>query len=313
MSIVEKAAEKLKALPPEAQAPKPAAHEESETHPAAAVPASTRAASTVERLQERARTTEQSVEVVPPWHIDRVALKRMGLVPADAAAERRLADELRGVKRPLLANATDKGAAPIAHAKRIMVTSAEPSEGKTFTAVNLALSLAREADFEVLLVDGDIPKYDITRVFGLGGQPGLMDVLADEKLAPSDVVIQTDVPNLLVVPAGQQNPLAAELFRSRRMEHVFEEFGGRHRRRLLVFDSSPLLATPESQVLASHMGQVVMVVAAGRTGRQAVASALEKVSDLPYVGLVLNKSSLPAAMGYYGSQSHYLKALKGGA
>jgi len=311
MSIVEKAAEKLKALPTDASARQPAPNNGSETD--AAIPPAAQPASTVERLQERARAAEQSIETAPPWHIDPLALKRMGLLPADDTAERRLADEMRGIKRHLLANATDKGATTIAHGRRILVTSAEPSEGKTFTTVNLALSLAREADFEVLLVDGDIPKSDITRIFGLGGQPGLMDVLANEKLAPSDVVIQTDVPNLLVVPAGQQNALAAELFRSRRMDHVFEEFGGRHRRRLLVFDSSPLLATPESQVLASHMGQVVMVVAAGRTGRQAVAAALQKVSDLPYVGLVLNMSSLPASLGYYGSQSHYLKALKGGA
>jgi exopolysaccharide/PEP-CTERM locus tyrosine autokinase len=311
MSIVEKAAEKLKALPTDASAGQPLPNNGPEL--GATVPPAAQPASTVERLQERVRTAGQSIETAPPWHIDPVALKRMGLLPADDAAERRLADEMRGIKRPLLANATDKGATTIAHGRRILVTSAEPSEGKTFTTVNLALSLAREADFEVLLVDGDIPKSDITRIFGLGGQPGLMDVLANEKLAPGDVVIQTDVPNLLVVPAGQQNPLAAELFRSRRMDHVFEEFGGRHRRRLLVFDSSPLLATPESQVLASHMGQVVMVVAAGRTGRQAVATALQKVSDLPYVGLVLNMSSLPASLGYYGSQSHYLKALKGGA
>ncbi len=311
MSIVEKAAEKLKALPTDASAGQPLPNNGPEI--GATVPPAAQPASTVERLQERVRTAGQSIETAPPWHIDPVALKRMGLLPADDAAERRLADEMRGIKRPLLANATDKGATTIAHGRRILVTSAEPSEGKTFTTVNLALSLAREADFEVLLVDGDIPKSDITRIFGLGGQPGLMDVLANEKLAPGDVVIQTDVPNLLVVPAGQQNPLAAELFRSRRMDHVFEEFGGRHRRRLLVFDSSPLLATPESQVLASHMGQVVMVVAAGRTGRQAVATALQKVSDLPYVGLVLNMSSLPASLGYYGSQSHYLKALKGGA
>jgi exopolysaccharide/PEP-CTERM locus tyrosine autokinase len=311
MSIVEKAAEKLKALPTDASAGQPLPNNGPEL--GATVPPAAQPASTVERLQERVRTAGQSIETAPPWHIDPVALKRMGLLPADDAAERRLADEMRGIKRPLLANATDKGATTIAHGRRILVTSAEPSEGKTFTTVNLALSLAREADFEVLLVDGDIPKSDITRIFGLGGQPGLMDVLANEKIAPGDVVVQTDVPNLLVVPAGQQNPLAAELFRSRRMDHVFEEFGGRHRRRLLVFDSSPLLATPESQVLASHMGQVVMVVAAGRTGRQAVATALQKVSDLPYVGLVLNMSSLPASLGYYGSQSHYLKALKGGA
>lgn len=302
MSIVEKAVEKLKALPAEA-APTPSAE------PAPAVPV--RAASTVERLQERARTVDQPVETVPPWRVDLDALRRMGLLPGDDTAERRLADEMRGIKRPLLANAMDKGADTHPRGKRIMVTSAEAGEGKTFAAVNLALSLAREADVEVLLVDGDIPKSDITRIFGLNGKPGLMDVLADEKLAPTDVIVPTDVPNLLVVPAGQRHLLAAELFRSRRMDHVLDEFGARNRRRLLVFDSSPLLATSESQVLASHMGQVVMVVAAGRTGRQVVASALRRMGDLPYVGLLLNMSSLAGENDYSG-YSHYLRALKGG-
>jgi protein-tyrosine kinase len=301
MSIVEKAAEKLKTVPV-GSTPSPQAE---------AAPVHT--APTVERLQERARVVDRPAETAPLLHVDPAALKRMGLLPADDEAERRLADELRGVKRPLLANATDKGARTFNHAKRIMVASAEAAEGKTFAAVNLALSLARETDFEVLLVDGDIPKSDITRILGLEGKPGLMDVLVDEKRAVAEVIMRTDVPNLLVVPAGERHPLAAELFRSRRMEHVLDELGGRNQRRLVVFDSSPLLATSESQVLASHMGQVVLVVAAGRTRRQAVTSALRRLSDLQYVGLVLNMSSLSAGEKDYNGHTYYFRALKGGA
>ncbi|MEO9077799.1 MAG: AAA family ATPase [Rhodanobacter sp.] len=310
MSIVEKAAEKLKTLPVDSVVPPPADAEPlsppTQAEPPHAVP-------TVERLQQRARVVDHPAEAAPLLHVDSVALKRMGLLPADDEAERRLSDELRSVKRPLLANASDKGSETLIRGKRIVVTSAEAGEGKTFSAVNLALSLARETDFEVLLVDGDIPKSDITRIFGLSGRPGLMDVLADEKLAPAEVIIRTDVPNLLVVPAGERHPLAAELFRSRRMEYVLDEFGGRNRRRLLLFDSSPLLATAESQVLASHMGQVVVVVAANRTRRQALTSALRRLSDLQYVGLVLNMSSLPTEDKDYNGQSYYLRALKGGA
>jgi protein-tyrosine kinase len=289
MSIVEKAAEKLKTLTGESSASPPV-----ETAPR-------RTAPTVERLQEQTHMADQPVEAAPLCHVDSAALKRMGLLPADGEAERRLADELRCVKRPLLANASGKDAETFIRGKRIVVTSAEAGEGKTFAAVNLALSLARETDFEVLLVDGDISKSDITRIFGLGGKPGLMDVLADEQRAPAEVIIRTDLPNLLVVPAGEHHPLAAELFRSRRMEYVLDEFGGRNRRRLLVFDSSPLLATSESQVLASHMGQVVVVVAASRTRRQAVNAALQRLNDFQYVGLVLNMSRLPAGEDYYGS------------
>lgn len=302
MSIVEKAVEKLKTLLVESPA----------SPPVEAVPLHT--TPTVERLQERARVVDQPVEVAPLCHVDPAALKRMGLLPADNEANRRLADELRRIKQPLLDNAIGKGAGTSARGQRIMVASAEAGEGKTFAAANLALSLAREADFEVLLVDGDIPKSDITRAFGLDGKPGLMDVLADERRAPAEVILRTDVPNLLVVPAGERHSLVAELFRSRRMEYVLDEFGGRNRRRLVLFDSSPLLLTPESQVLASHMDQIVMVVAAGCTRRQLVNAALQTLNGSQYVGLVLNMSRLPPDENYYNRHyGQYFKALQGEA
>lgn len=289
MSIVEKAVEKLKSLQPGLLV----------SPPVEAV--SPHSAPTIERLSGRAQAVDQATETAPPWHVDQIALERAGLLPVGDEANDRLADELRRVKRPLMDNAIGKGTKVLAHAGRIVVTSAVPGEGKSFTAVNLALSLARELDFEVLLVDGDIPKSHITRAFGLDGQPGLMDVLVDERHQPAEVIVRTDVPNLLVVPVGKRHPLTAELFGSLRMEHVLEEFGGRHLRRLVVFDSSPLLATSESQVLASHMGQVVMVVAAGRTGQHAVNSALQSLNDSQYVGLILNMSCLPASENYYDS------------
>ena len=284
MNIVEKAVEKLKTLP--LASPRV---EEGSQHPA----------STIERLQDSARVADQIAETAPPWHVDHMALERMGLLSPDKEATGRLADELRRIKRPLMHNAIGKGAKAWAHAERIVVTSALPGEGKSFTAMNLALSLARERDLEVLLVDGDIPKSDITRVLGLEGRPGLMDVLADERLQAAEVIVRTDVPNLLVVPAGGRQPLAAELFGSLRMEHVLDRFGDRNQRRLMVFDSSPLLATSESQVLASHMGQVVVVVAAGRTPQQAVNSALQSLNGSQYIGLILNMSCLPASENHY--------------
>ena len=287
MSTVEKAAEKLKSLQPES-AVLPSV-EAVAMHPG----------STVERLQERVRNPDHVAEIAPLWHVDFSAAERAGLLPVDGDANRRLADELRRVKRPLLDNVTGKGTKALAHTERIVVSSAEPGEGKSFTALNLALSLAREPDYEVLLVDGDVPKADLTRVLALEGQPGLMDVLADERCKPADVIVRTDVPNLLVVPAGERHALAAELFGSLRMEYVLEEFGGRNRRRLVVFDSSPLLATSESQALVSLMGQVVVVVAAGRTRRHALSSAMQNLKDSQYVGLILNMSRLPASENHY--------------
>lgn len=303
MSIVEKAAEKLRTLQSEPDvAPLAAVAESVPVEAPVHVPAS------IERLQVRARAPESPASTDSPWHVDAAVLRGIG-----AAAEEanwRLLDELRRAKRPLLDNATGKGARPIAHAERIVVTSAVPGEGKTFTTANLALSLAREPDFEVLLVDGDVPKADITHRLGLDDRPGLMDVLADEAREPAEVIVCTDVPNLLVVPAGGQNALVAELFGGRRMDYVLEAFGRSQRPRLVVFDSPPLLAISDSPVLVSHMGQVVMVVAAGHTRQQDVRSALESLGGSQYVGLILNMSSLPASEshyygGYYGH--HYGK------
>ncbi|TAL88939.1 MAG: exopolysaccharide biosynthesis protein [Rhodanobacter sp.] len=289
MSIVEKAAEKLKALQQLGLQASPPVESES-PHPTPAI----------ERLQERVRSGDQGGETEsPPWHIDHMALKRAGLLAVDEKANDRLADEVRRIKRPLMRNAMGKGVEAPVNAARIMVTSAVPGEGKTFTAVNLALSLAREPDFEVLLVDGDIPKAHVTRVLGLEKHPGLMDVLVDERRHPDEVVVRTDISNLLVVPVGDRHRLTAELFGSLRMDYALEELGGRNRRRLVVFDSSPLLATSEAQVLASHMGQVVVVVAAGRTGQHLVNAALERLDNAQYVGLILNMSRLPASENHY--------------
>ncbi|HEX5352529.1 MAG TPA: AAA family ATPase [Rhodanobacteraceae bacterium] len=296
MSIVEKAAEKLKTSQPEPQA-----------FVVDEATASAQSAPTLERLQERMRVVDEPADTAPLLHVDQLRLERAGLSPVEDDAAGRLEDELRRVKRPLLDNVSGKSDRVPAHAERIVVSSAVPGEGKTFTAVNLALSFAREPDFEVLLVDGDIPKSDVTRVLGLEGRPGLMDLLVDERRPIADVILRTDIPNLLVVPSGHHHPLASELFGGRHMEYVLDALAGPGRRRLVVFDSSPLLATSESQVLASHMGQVVMVVAAGRTRRLEVESALQCLNGSSYVGLILNKSRLPASenhhYGYYGYYS----------
>jgi exopolysaccharide/PEP-CTERM locus tyrosine autokinase len=297
MSIVEKAAEKLRTLQPAERAASPQVEEAVVAH----------AAPTVERLQEQRQVASRDPDGDAVVHIDQAMLERAGLLPREDDASGRLANEVRRAKLPLLNNATGKSVKVPELAERIVVTSAVPGEGKTFTAMNLALSLAREPDFEVLLVDADIPKSDLTRTLGLEGLPGLMDVLVDEQRRPTDAILRTDVPNLLVLPAGERHPLAAELFGGRRMGYVLEELGVSTRQRLLVFDSAPLLATSEARVLASLMGQVVVVVGAGATRRHELKSALEGLGDSQYVGLILNKSRLPAIenpyYGYYGQNA----------
>ncbi|HET6587804.1 MAG TPA: AAA family ATPase [Oleiagrimonas sp.] len=288
MSIVEKAVQKLKSQ-----------HPDETSSPQDVEAASSPTASTLERAHERMQEVEPVESTAPPWHVDMKHLERRGLVPTEVDAMRRLGDEVRRVKRPLLNNLGGKRSGRLAHAERIVVTSAVPGEGKSFTSLNLALSLAREPDFEVLLVDGDIPKSSISHALGVEDKPGLMDLLVHKDMQPADVIVRTDIPNFLVVPSGTRHPLTTELFGGHRMEHVLDTWEKQNRQRLLVFDSSPLLATSEAQVLASHMGQVVMIVAAGRTRQQELKAAMQGLNESQYIGFVLNMSRLQA------SESHY--------
>lgn len=293
MSIVEKAVEKLKIAHPD----EPATLRSEPGFEPVVLQAS--AASTIERLRDRTRITHGPAVEVPPWHVNMADLKRAGILPEDEKVAFRLAHELRHVKRPVIANVTGQGSKRVENSHLIMVASALPGEGKTFTALNLALSLAKEIDFEVLLVDADVPKSDVTRILKLESREGLMDVLLDETRQPAEVILHTDVPNLSVVPVGKRSSLTAELFGSARMDYVLREFLGPGRRRLVLFDSSPLLATADAQTLATYMGQVILVVAAGRTERQTVESALQTLGDSRCVGLVLNMSRLPGRENYY--------------
>ncbi|HET8551480.1 MAG TPA: AAA family ATPase [Gammaproteobacteria bacterium] len=224
---------------------------------------------------------------VEPVHVDFEALQAAGMYPSETNSGR-IADQYRRIKRPLLANITGRGATQVANGRRIMVASSVPGEGKTFTSFNLALSIALERDFTALLIDGDVAKSDMTRILNLEERPGLLDLLGNERLRPEQVIAPTDVPRLKVLPAGQWNAISTELLASRRMEHVLDEISRSMPNCLIVFDSPPLLATSEAQVLAASMGQIVVVVAAGKTPQHTVKAGLETLDPDKSINLVLN-------------------------
>lgn len=202
-----------------------------------------------------------------------------------------LADEMRVIKRPLLNNVMGKGAAPVKDANLIMVTSALPDEGKTFIAVNLAMSMAMELDYTVLLVDADVSRPSMPEVLGLGAEKGLLDVLTDPALDLSQVLLRTNVEKLSVLPAGTPHPRATELLASDAMNELLAEMAQRYADRVIVFDSPPLLATTEARALAMHMGQVVLVVKAGSTGHGEVKDAIAAIERCPVKMVVLNQAS----------------------
>ena len=228
--------------------------------------------------------------------LDLERLAGLGLVTQEGGRTA-VAEDFRAIKRPLLRTAR---AATTANSNLIVVTSALPGEGKTYCAVNLAMSIAMEMDSTVLLVDADVARPSVLKVLGLPPGPGLMDVLLGEQADLSDVILKTNIRTLSVVPAGRADKHATELLASRSMSRLLADIAGRYADRIVIFDSPPLLLTTEASVLAAHMGQVVMVVEAEHTTQHAVKEALQRIQHCPNVNLIYNKSRATADAKYYG-------------
>jgi exopolysaccharide/PEP-CTERM locus tyrosine autokinase len=255
----------------------------------------------LERAVESALTAMDDPAPVPRRTVtlDLEALRAAGVLPP-ADKQQAFARQYRRIKRPLIAAAAGRSETPIANGNVIMVASALPGEGKTFTSFNLALSFARERDLEVLLVDADVAKPHITDVLGLREEPGLMDALSGETMDVAPLILPTDVPRLSVLPAGHgSEESATELLGSARMRAVIKRIVRLKPNRVVLFDSPPMLVTTESEIVAQLVGQVVLVVRAGSTPQAAVLDALDLLGEKP-TGIVLNQVTREPSSGYYG-------------
>jgi receptor protein-tyrosine kinase len=232
--------------------------------------------------------------------IDFDRLEERGMV-TPSSTRTLIAEEFRMVKRPLLNLALADGDAAVRNGNLIMVTSARPGEGKTFTAINLALSIASERDVQVLLVDADSKQTTMLSELGIDADIGLVDVLAGDQPELEHVMLKTNLPNLMVLPAGRAHPHATELLASREMEELVERLACQSRRRIIVFDAPPVLASSEATVLAQHVGQVVVVVEAEATNRRALEGTLALINSCPNVNLLLNKSKFSLGSEYFGA------------
>ncbi len=228
-------------------------------------------------------------------------LREKGMLVPDSKLEPEVRNEYRRIKRPLLSNAFGKSASLVDQGNLIMVTSAVPGEGKTYTAANLALAFAQERDHTVLLVDCDVTKQGMSRLLGVEQRrPDITDLLASENMPIEDALLKTDVPGLVLLPAGKPHEYITEMIASQRMARLGNEFATRYTDRIVVFDAPPMLSTPESQVLAGIVGQVVFVIEAGKTPFTIVQDGLEMIPRDKAIGLVLNKSeSISNRGGYY--------------
>jgi exopolysaccharide/PEP-CTERM locus tyrosine autokinase len=300
-SLIEQAAERLEQLRqagitvPELEAPGRAPSDDGT--PAAAVSAAPSRAHTplqdpLDSLLPQSRRVE----------IDLDTVSAAGIV-TPISPRSHLADQYRVIKRPLIANAMGRGAATVAHGNLIMVTSALPGEGKSFTSINLAMSIAAELDHTVMLVDADVARPSILRMLGLPPGPGLLDLLGG-KTDMASVLLRTNVDKLTILPSGSPHARATELLASDAMSHLLADMATRYPDRIIIFDSPPLLLTTEARVLATHMGQIVVVVHADRTLQSTVRQALNAIEACPLKLMVLNKTRSNAG-GSYGESYGY--------
>ncbi len=242
-------------------------------------------------------STPATAEVIATRQItlNRPQLRAAGYLP-EVGQEPRFADYYREIKRPIIQRAFAPGAT--ANQRLILVTSALPAEGKTFTALNLALSIARERDLSVLLIDGDFPKGHIGRALGVDEEPGLLDAVADASHNVESFIMATDVKGLEILPGGRSSAHAAELVASARMGEIVARLVANNPRRLVLFDSAPLLLSSEARALNQLPGQIILVARSGMTPRRALQDAIAQIDSKKLQGLVLNNVHAKTH-GYY--------------
>ena len=277
MSIIEKAASRIDQKKDGQPVPVSAAPAEAS---AAAAPA------VAEAAPAPAPARKQSTKKV---ELDLARMRDMGMVTA-AGGRTLLVEDFRIIKRPLIKRAFAERAPGDKPGNLIMMTSSLPGEGKTYCAINLAMSIAMELDHTVLLVDADVARPSVLRTLGLPAQRGLMDILLDDKIDLADVMLRTNVDTLSILPAGTSNPRATELLASQTMSALVYEIANRYPDRIVIFDSPPLLLTSEAHVLATHMGQIVVVVESETTTQHAVKESLRQLDGCSNVNLIYNKT-----------------------
>ena len=262
-----------------------------------AVPKSDGQATEVRDGNEVKRPASRSGAVV-----DMASLERAGLFDWTRGRSR-ISEEFRLAQRQVLRAAFAPTAEP-GLSNLVMVTSARPGEGKSFTSLNLAGSVALQGDHHVLLIDSDSKRDSICQALGLGDAPGVLDLAADQKLDPAEIILRTEIENLSLLPVGQERGRSSELFASREMTQLIQRLGRRYSDRLLILDAPPCLSTSDPAALAPVVGQVLFVVEAERTQRDEVEAALDLIQACPLIMMLLNKVQI-ATRYTFGAYSNY--------
>jgi protein-tyrosine kinase len=303
IGLIQRAAERLRSQRPDmALMPMPAAAPAFVPEPQPELPPVPPAPQRAPEPQDEARSDPLAAN--RDIMIDRQRLARAGITFAGTERSR-VAEEFRIIIRQILAKAEQQAADdPTGPSRLIMITSARPREGKTFTAINLALAISSQRDYRVLAMDCDVERQSLTSMLGIEAEHGLVDLIEDETLDMRSVLLRTDVPNLTVLPAGRKRAGVPELLSSRRMREILTEMAHRYSDRYVVIDAPPCLATSDPSILASLVGQIVFVVEANRTQEPEIEESLRLISTCQNISLVLNKTD-GTSSEHFGSYGYY--------
>lgn len=237
--------------------------------------------------------------------VDRERLTEAGCIVPGAPATG-LAEEFRLVKRQLLAGIDRRVSQPDEKRRSVLIASPQTGDGKSFCALNLALSLAGERDVEVLLVDSDFIQPELLALLGIDDSgPGLVDALADAGADPESFVIRTDVEGLSVLPAGARVNNVPELLASERTREVLARLNAGGQRRVILFDSPPALMASPATVLSAHVGQALVVVRADRTTEADLRETIGLLSGCDHVALILNGAGIAVTGRRFGAYDGY--------
>lgn len=234
--------------------------------------------------------------------VDLATLQRAGLFDW-MRGRSRISEEFRLAQRQVLRTAF----APAAEAglsNLLLVTSARPGEGKSFTSLNLACSVALQGDHRVLLIDSDSKRDSICQALGLGDAPGILDLVSDTSLDVAKLILHTEIERLSILPVGRERGRSSELFASREMTQLIQRLGRRYSDRLVILDAAPCLSTSDPAALAPIVGQILFVVEAERTQRDEVEAALDLIQACPQIMMLLNKVQMSTRYTF-GAYSNY--------
>lgn len=285
MSTIEKAAEKLTDNPRSTRA----------THasdsPLAPPGSATRNSGTPDSVSNQTNT---------PLKLDKEKMRSLALLLPDMG-NTGLAEQYRKLKHPLLRKiGSAKGTS--LPTNMIMVTSALEGEGKSYTATNLALSIAMELDHTALLIDVDSRKNSVAELLGVTADRGLTNYLGSDAVGVKDIIYSTDIPKLKIIPAGDPELFSTESATSTKMKQFLVELSSRYSDRVIILDTPPLMLSAIAKVLAYMVGQVVMVVEAEKTPITVIEEATNHLEAERFSGFILNKTNLAGSTeSLYGS------------